>query len=249
MLFSANALKLIAIIAMLIDHTAHLFLPPASTAYIVMRFIGRITAPVMFYFVAEGYRRTKNINRYTMRLAAFAAISYVPFVYFMTHDWPNEFNYLELNVIYTIFIGFLFIRAKNEIKNTALKIAVMTILLILSIPGDWTYIALLMMLVFDHFHGDFGKQKFAYLIVILTAGNLISFFLVQPFWLVAYGGSLDFSVFRRVLTELGMMIPIFLLGRYNGELGKGGKLSKWGFYLFYPAHLILLALIWNWTYL
>jgi len=239
---SANALKCLAIVAMLIDHTALTFLPPSSTAYIIMRFIGRFTAPIMFYFVVEGYHRTRDINRYTLRMALFAVISYVPFVYLMTGAMPGESNFLRLNVIYTIFIGILFIRAKNEITNLPLKILVMTALIILSVPGDWWYIALLMMLVFDHFRGEHKMQMFGYLLVILTAGNLIAY-IIRPFVLFMNWRIWDFSVYIPILSEFGMLVPIFLLGCYNGSLGGGGKVAKWGFYLFYPIHLLLLAAV------
>lgn len=54
---SGNALKIIAIIAMTIDHVAWVLFPGYEMAplTIVMHVIGRITAPIMMFFIAEGY--------------------------------------------------------------------------------------------------------------------------------------------------------------------------------------------------
>ncbi len=56
---NANVLKLIAIIAMTIDHLAWVGIATYSQAetpiQISLHSIGRLTAPIMIFFVAEGY--------------------------------------------------------------------------------------------------------------------------------------------------------------------------------------------------
>ncbi len=56
---SGNALKVIAIIAMTIDHLAWMgiveYSQAETPAQIFLHCIGRLTAPIMFFFVAEGY--------------------------------------------------------------------------------------------------------------------------------------------------------------------------------------------------
>ena len=54
--FNATTIKVIAIIAMTLDHIAYTFVPPESTATYIMRLFGRITAPLMCFFIAEGFR-------------------------------------------------------------------------------------------------------------------------------------------------------------------------------------------------
>ena len=69
---NSNSIKIIAIIAMTIDHIAWLLFPgyPREIIPIAMHIVGRITCPIMCYFVAEGYH-SKNISRYTHRLFLF----------------------------------------------------------------------------------------------------------------------------------------------------------------------------------
>ena len=77
---NSNWIKCIAIIAMTIDHIAWLLYPGYTTDIIpiTMHIIGRITCPIMCYFIAEGYHYTKDINKYTKRLFLFAFISHFP---------------------------------------------------------------------------------------------------------------------------------------------------------------------------
>ena len=65
---SAHTLKIIAIIAMTIDHIAWAFVDACSAAGILMHLVGRLTAPIMCFFIAEGYAHTRNANRYALRL-------------------------------------------------------------------------------------------------------------------------------------------------------------------------------------
>ena len=89
---SSFALKTIAIIAMLIDHIAWAFVPTGTILGQIMHIIGRITAPIMCYFIAEGYYHTHNMKKYALRLAIFALISHIAYNYFMTGKIVNPFT-------------------------------------------------------------------------------------------------------------------------------------------------------------
>ena len=66
--FNATQLKYIAIIAMTIDHLAWLLYPGLvrEVVPVAMHIIGRLTAPIMWYFIAEGCYYTKNIKKYIL---------------------------------------------------------------------------------------------------------------------------------------------------------------------------------------
>ena len=66
--FNANQLKLIAIIAMVVDHCAVVFVSDSSSVMWLLRMIGRMTAPIMCFFIAEGYFHTSNLKKYMGRL-------------------------------------------------------------------------------------------------------------------------------------------------------------------------------------
>ncbi len=234
-------LKLVAIVAMTLDHIALVFLTAGEPLYIVFRTVGRITGPVMFYFVAEGYHKTHNVNRYTLRLAVFAAVSYVPFIFCFKGSLPNADNFWNYNVVFTLFLGLLALRVRHEIKGKLpLKVLLTALLLILSVTSDWYYIGVLFILMFDMCRGDFKKQALGY--CLLTLAYILPG-LTGPARMLMTGQPFDVTVFISNVYRLGMFIPIVLLSRYNGRLGRGGTAAKWSFYIFYPAHLLILGLI------
>ena len=62
---NSNQLKLIAIIAMTIDHLTWAFFPGYQKVWWVfsLHIIGRLTAPVMWFFIAEGcFIRAIKVN-------------------------------------------------------------------------------------------------------------------------------------------------------------------------------------------
>lgn len=81
--FNATQLKYIAIIAMTIDHLAWLLYPGLvrEVVPVAMHIIGRLTAPIMWYFIAEGCYYTKNIKKYFLRLMGFAIVSHFAFCF------------------------------------------------------------------------------------------------------------------------------------------------------------------------
>ena len=85
---NSNSIKIIAIIAMTIDHIAWLLFPgyPREIIPIAMHIVGRITCPIMCYFVAEGYHHSKDIAKYTQRLFLFAVISHFAYIFSIMGD-------------------------------------------------------------------------------------------------------------------------------------------------------------------
>lgn len=79
--FALNAyqLKILAIIAMLIDHIAWAFVPLNTIQGQALHVIGRLTAPIMCYFLAEGFFYTRNLKKYICRMGVFALISAAAF--------------------------------------------------------------------------------------------------------------------------------------------------------------------------
>ena len=88
---SGNALKVIAIVAMTIDHLAWVGIETYEQAetptQICLHTIGRLTAPMMIFFVAEGYHHTRNFRHYLRRLLILAVVSHFAFCYSQNRFW------------------------------------------------------------------------------------------------------------------------------------------------------------------
>ena len=240
-----SSLKYVAIAAMTVDHIAYAFVTDGTVLALVMHFFGRITGPIMFFSAVEGYHHTRNLNRYLFRLAAFAAISWFPFLYFRYGGELSEMAFMRPNVIYTIFMGVLAIkfRRSRRFRNPVVKTILILVLVILCVQADWGCTGIIMILVFDWFYGDFRNQAFAYCIVVLLDMGVLSL-ITRPFFGLFYDHvfQIDLEYFMYSAENLGAFLPVILLSQYNGRRG-GGKLSKWFFYLYYPTHLLLLGML------
>ena len=245
---SANALKLIAILAMVVAHFGHIFIPYEQTLLSTINsFINNITAPIIFYFLVVGYRNTRNANRYMLRMALLAVISYAPFIMALRGSLPNAGNFLTLNVGFTLFLGLCLLRVQHEVEEKWLKYLITGLLFLFSAFGDWNYRALLMVLIFDRYYDDYKNQVFVFVIFALSSDFLSM--ALQPFSMLRYGAhitlnsTMDFSIYPHVISELGRFFSIWLLRFYDGSKGKGGALAKYGFYIIYPLHLLILGLL------
>ena len=80
---NSNQIKLIAIAAMTADHIAWLLFPGYSREALplIMHLVGRITCPIMCYFIAEGYHHSKDLAKYTRRLFLFALLSHFAYIF------------------------------------------------------------------------------------------------------------------------------------------------------------------------
>lgn len=227
---SANAIKYIAIIAMLLDHIAWYFLAFSSPLAQVFHVVGRITAPVMCFFIAEGYHYTKDVKKYAGRLFLFALISQIP--WYMVH---NNFWTFSFNMMFTLLLGLISIAAVDKIESKTLSVLIVILCCFLSCYCDWSITAILWCVLFYKFRDDKKKNVIAFSIVavITFARNII----LNLSNYNNIGSALKSSLF-----VLGIFLSLILLLNYNGEKG-GSKYSKWVFYVFYPLHLLVIGII------
>ena len=239
-----NQAKYIAIAAMVIDHIAFAFVPDGTALAIVMHIIGRLTGPIMFFSAVEGYHHTRDLNRYLLRLAAFAAISWFPFLYFKSGGDLSGAAFWQPNVIYTILLGVLAVRVRRseKIRHPVFKAVLIFALIALCVPADWGCTGILMILVLDYFYGSFRNQAFAYCLVVLLDLDVLSLF-TSPFFSLFYDHTfaIDWEYVRYTVESVGAFLPMLLLSRYKGRHGKSSGFSKWFFYGFYPLHLLVLG--------
>ena len=237
---SQFALKLIALVAMLTDHIAHVLvthklLDPVIGARCVywlrtgMLAFGRMAFPVFAWFLAEGCRHTSDKRRYLLRLLLFALISEAPFRLCFGYNWFGC-----LNVIFTmlfaasaIFSG-QWLSDRFSLNWLFLPPALAAILLgwfLKSDYGGWG--AALAILLYCMPRKDLRIAALGLWCVIFYLG--VRSFNGKTFgWLTpnAPGYLLFFA---------GGMLAVLLLTFYNGKRGRSGK---WLFYWFYPLHLL-----------
>ena len=238
----ANALKLIAAAAMLIDHIAWCFVAKYSVLGQIMHIIGRLTAPIMCFFIAEGFYYTKNVKKYLLRLGIFAVISWFPYVFMDKGTFPVYFYggrlYLNPNqsVIYTFFLGLLtLVIIHSEKLKIPIKILLTAGIVFLSFFGDWPIFAIVWIVIFNAFRGNFRKQA-----AFFSASSVII--------LILFYGIIQQAMLVDYLFQFGVLLALVPLYFYNGKRSKDGKnrqLGKWFFYVFYPLHMLVLGILRN----
>lgn len=225
---TSDLLKLIAVIAMITDHIAWAFVPFGSIAGQVMHVIGRITAPVMCFMAAEGYYKTRNVKKYAQRLGIFALISHLPYTFFQTGKL--EIIY-QTSIMFPLFLGVIALIIRDSPKyETAVKNMIILLICLFSMAGDWGCMAVIWILIFAgrQYSRKVQLQYFCISGAVMIVMNII-FNALNGCW---YNN----------LFQLGIYLAVPLMLNYNG-VRRGGKAYKWFFYIFYPAHLLVLAIL------
>lgn len=228
---NSNQIKLIAIIAMTIDHLTWVFFPGCQYIWFVyiLHIIGRLTAPIMWFFIAEGCHYTHNKRAYVGRLFIFAVISH--FAYDFAFGIPffslsaGPFN--RTSVMWSLTIAAVVIFAcQSESTPTWAKYVIIFAGCIVAFPSDWSSIAVMApFFIFAH-RGNFKKQAVSIVFWSFVYALVYFIFLDK-----VYG-----------IIQMFTFISIPVLSQYNGECGKWQDM-KWLFYIYYPAHLVIIGIL------
>ena len=252
---STNALKIWAIIAMVCDHLPYVTETLQAQYYtfpwFLMHAFGRITAPIFFYLLALGYKRTSNANRYTLRLLIFALISYVPYIWYFENEPPNSTNFLHLNVIFTMLIGLLLIRSINEIRNIPLKAIAIVFCLLIGYWSDYGLYGLAMILICYLAAGSRRGTVFGMgAVIAVYFYTRTSSFFPESMSPIDYLPTLiqNQNTLFYFIVLLCQLLPLIFIARHRAWVPefverKPSWIAKWGFYIFYPAHITILLLV------
>ncbi|MFT4416674.1 TraX family protein [Fredinandcohnia humi] len=220
---SSNALKYIALITMFFDHLFAGFIPQETVAEFILRIPGRVVAPIFCYFIAMGYFYTSNVKKYIERLVIFAAISHFPYVLYFKLPW-----WKTTSVMWGLALGLIALTiVKSEKLSIYVKLALVFICCMLAYPADWNYVAVLWIVFLGIFQGQVKKQMISF----ATIG--IVFHLIPTIIKLGWHHS----------YQIGIFLAIPLLVKYKGRRGKKSNMLKWGFYVIYPLHLIILYIL------
>lgn len=228
---NANQLKLIAIIAMTIDHLTWTFCPGYSTEWwvILLHIIGRLTAPIMWFFISEGYYYTHDFKKYAKRLFILAFISHFAYNFCFGISFiplkTSVFN--QTGVVWSLAWGLMLLYINDSEKLQQWHKVVITILIcIITFPSDWSSIATMAILHIGVNRGNFKKQM-TWMMILVSFYTLIYFLFIDR----VYG-----------IIQLGTCLTIPLLRLYNGKRGSWKGMGKL-FYVYYPVHLVICGII------
>ena len=212
---SGNQLKLIALIAMTIDHIGSRLLPQ----YEILRIIGRLAMPIYAFLIAEGCRYTKNKFKYLGLMAGLALICQL--VYFFVMDS------LYQCILVTFSLSILLIYALQYVEKK--KNAVSCLLFFLALAGAY-YVSTKLPGIIPGFRIDYGFKGIL-LPVFVSLGSTKSQRLLGAavgMCFLAQGNSIQWY----------SLLALPILALYSGQRGKGNY--KYLFYIYYPLHLAVI---------
>jgi len=263
-------LKIIALVIMTVDHlAAYQIITTSDEINTYMRMAGRIAAPLFLFLIVEGVRHTRCKKNYIIRLyAAAMAMQFIKEFISLISVSASE-KIITGNIFQTFFYTALFITCIDMIvkkkENIIKPVIFMTIPVISAFLHIW--------LASENFSGNIYKfiriflnitlpsphkieYSFIFVLIGITwyfvnnriincaifAGLSVASKFVDERLLYKIGGISDFSFWQFFVSFQWLMIlaiPFIIL--YNNEKGKSGL--KYFFYIYYPAHQYLLAVL------
>ena len=184
------------------------------------------------HVLVEGYRYTRSVKKYAGRLLIFAVISQLP--YYLAFARNHLAPWYTLNMIFTLFLCLCLMIAEEKISDPGKKSLVVLGIIAVSSICDWAILAPLYTLWFYRAGEDPKRRKKAFFIAALVLGITVTAELPGAAGIAAGAGALI------AVLVAGGCVLVF----YNGKKSqKHFLVKKYFFYVFYPAHLVILALL------
>lgn len=217
-------LKVIAVIFMLADH---LYLTFPGQFSFLFHTVSRFVAPLFAFLVVEGLFHTRNKLRYNIRLFGWAVFMSVG-NHIINTNFASKGISVENNIFFTFAIGLTVLnllyysKSKSGVKKVALSIFAIWLSGLGIVGTEGGYILIPFMIIAYSFRDNIKLKILIYITLVI---------------------SLILSNYKQYSTFLSLLavVPFILL--YNGERGANNKFSKYLFYVFYPLHLWILAII------
>ena len=220
-----GTLKLMAAALMLIDHVGAILLPET----VILRCIGRLAFPIFAFFIAEGYAHTRDFGRYFRRLAFLAVVSEIPF----NLENGAVFDPARQNVLFTFCLALLTLRGLEALGRErgfgrwagcglVLAAGFAAGELLRTDYGGWGVVTVALLYLCRD-----GKYAKLWLLLAMAAVNGLG---MGSLTMPVFGGEMPIQIFAVAA------LPVIWL--YNGQAGPKGL--RRAFYVFYPAHLLVL---------
>lgn len=215
---SNNQLKIIALVTMTIDHIGAYLFPQIQW----LRIVGRLAFPIFAYMIAEGCRHTRSMGKYLGTMALFALVCQTV-DYFATGSL-----YMSILVTFTLSIGLIFCYKKAEKRGNPLWVVALVLGLV-TVQFVCQQLPLLLQ------GTDFGVDYGFIGVLIPWALYLVK---NKNFRLVMLAVCLAALAMDSYYIQWYALLSVPLIAFYNGQRGK--KNLKWLFYIYYPAHLVVI---------
>ena len=242
-IFDRDTIKYIALIPMFLGHLLSYIRDPADVSskplwYTFIEQTALFAPPVFFFFITDGFRYTRSKKKYALRLLIFALVTQIPFTLANHGTLLTGELFLNWNIIFTLFLALLSLMVWESGKKLPLRIALIVLLdgVTFMLTSEWMIFGILTILGL-HIFREKPKVRLIWFTVCVFAVEMISNGILFPFWLFWRFPAFTFGM-------MFLMLAYFVMTKcYNGQKGKHPVFAKWFFYIFYPAHLLVIWIV------
>lgn len=234
---NTDLLKLLACIAMLIDHAGKMLFPQIAQ----MRLIGRLAFPLFAYCISVGAVYTRDPIRYLSRIALLALISQPLYALGLDHANSAMFSISffdnPLAAAHAFYI--------NSWQKPSILLSLFLGLCILTAlrKKQWV-LALFVYILCARFSGSLdygiGGIRLMLLFYVLSEHPLAALILVSSY-IIAWSEGTGYTFFGQAFGMRIFSLPAALFCCL--PMKRSFHLPRWFVYAFYPAHLIVLAVL------
>lgn len=223
---SGNTLKIIAIIAMFIDHSALIILDSYLNKFVpydsgekelslyfaqnpdmdtlnkvsmIMHLIGRLAFPIFAFLIVEGYKHTRSVKKYAKNLVLFALISEIPYdIAFEGKIFAPE----RQNVMFTLLFGVLcitflrYLQKKLKVHDKNIPIYCLSSVLL--------GLFLMHVVLSDYWISVFLKEKYDITIIFVAGAAAVSIVAIAAGFIIGPQKRKDFAAAVIPLTIFGI---------------------------------------------
>lgn len=240
-----NQLKIIAVVFMIFDHVySYLFLGIWPEWFSL---IARFVAPLFVYMLVEGFFHTSSKRKYLFRIIEAAAITWIGEIC-INLLFHNVDPYTHQMTIYSVLEG------NNILVTLALYLGVMwSFELFRENKRRWYYLLLALALLVISLMFEGGIYLWPVLLIFYFAYHQIK---VESLGITVWCSLLFIkAIITAMQTKTSlysalsfdsewMMISVLpFIWLYNGKRGKKSWITKYFFYIIYPAHLWILMIL------
>lgn len=256
---SGSTVKIIAVLAMLIDHIAGVVLTRQVIAngyweairgtedqlagwleknsvlfygMQAMRMVGRLGFPIFCFLLVEGFQRSRDVRKYACRLGLFALISELPFNLAVTGSLLHT-GYQ--NVYFTLLLGlftlcgYRFFERIGQEKGEGLALGIRLLLVVSGVLAPAAFVAVFMVA-----RSGQGTGTLVVTVVVLCA--------VTAAALTVYGSKRGFQSVQTACADLTVLVAMMFLAEYLcTDYGGMGVLTIAVMYLFRKKRVLAMV--------
>lgn len=222
-IFNQDLLKIIALTTMTCDHVGKILFEPIC---VLLTQIGRLSFPIFAYILILHLYNKQNYRQYIDRLFVFGLITQIVL-------WP--FTGFANNILWSFLLVVVCIHLLQEIsfrirpKGIRITLYVLMVIccLIVSVPLDYSFLGFAFML---SLYGLFKYKTALFVILTLIFSMLMN-------------GDTGTDVTISLLTTMLLLLSTtgMPIQTYFPQMSQKRLIhDKWFFYIYYPAHLVVL---------